>query len=292
VRVINENTDIPVSRITLGDRPRLRPVSAEGVATVRASIEAIGLTHAIAVRRAQFMGEPGYMLMSGAHRLGAAKALGWETIRARVYECSLDEARLFEIDDNLAGSELSALELVTFMAERKRVYERLHPETRQGAAGAAARWDAAPEGEDCLNNMQANRSSFASSVAEKRGISVRQVQKLLAIGEALTPGIVAALQGAPQRRALRFSELKLLAAASPDAQALAAHRLAADEKMSPKKALGIVPPERDAEMAALLRILDAFERAPAKVRRQAARRLLEQHAGAFLAAQAGEDDAA
>ena len=90
---------------------------------------------------------------------------------------TLDEARLFEIDDNLAGAELSAVELVVFMAERKRVHQRLHPETAQGRAGAVARW----------TPMQEREMSFASAIAEKRGLSVRQAQRLIAIGEKLDP---------------------------------------------------------------------------------------------------------
>ena len=47
--------------------------------------------------------------MAGAHRLTAARELGWETIKVTCWTCTDDFARLMEIDDNLAGAELTAL---------------------------------------------------------------------------------------------------------------------------------------------------------------------------------------
>lgn len=154
---------------------RMRPVSETGVAALLASIEELGvIKDPIHVRKKRRQGVETLVLMAGGHRLAAAQRLGWDSIPARVWvDVTDDWAQLMEIDDNLAGADLSPLELAVFMARRKQVYERLHPEAKAGAAGAAARWDAV----DIV--------SFASSVAEKRDMSERNIRRLVKAGSRL-----------------------------------------------------------------------------------------------------------
>lgn len=96
-------------------------------------------------------------LIAGGHRLEAARRLGWEEIEAKVWTDVTDDwARLMEVDDNLAGSGMNALDTAVFLATRKAVYERLHPETKAGVAGGLARQGSASE-----------LSSFADVTAEK-----------------------------------------------------------------------------------------------------------------------------
>ena len=187
-------TDLAVADIVCRDR--LRPVSEAGVAALIASIGELGvIKDAVHVRRKK---DGTFHLMAGAHRLEAARRLGMATIPVKAWTCTDDWARLVEIDDNLAGAELTALDTALFLARRKEVYERLHPETLRGVAGARARWSDASE-----------LGSFASTTAEKLGITERQVQKIVAAGERLQPPDVQALRRAP--RPVTLKDLTVIA---------------------------------------------------------------------------------
>jgi hypothetical protein len=77
-----------------------------------------------------------YTLIAGWHRLAAAEKLGWKKIRAEIREgLDADAAELAEIDENLIRAELSPAERALHFGKRKRLYEKVHPETRHGAVG-------------------------------------------------------------------------------------------------------------------------------------------------------------
>lgn len=162
-------------------RDRLRPVSEAGLAALISSIEATGhMTDDIHVRRVRKGKKTEFVLIAGGHRVEAAKRLGWTEIRAKIWECTADFARLMEADENLAKSDLSPLELATFLAARKAAYLKVYPETARGGDRKSV---------DFRKN-QTELSSFCSSAAEKRCMTERQVRKYVAIGEALEPNIV------------------------------------------------------------------------------------------------------
>lgn len=169
---------------------RLRPVSEAGVAALMASIDETGvMKDAIHVRQKK---NGTLALIAGGHRLEAAKRLGWTEIEAKVWTDVTDDwSRLMEIDDNIAGAELSPLDTAVFLAARKRVYEKLHPEAKAstGAALAAKRWDAA----DMMSV-----ASFAAATAEKFGMTDRHVRRLIAAGTRLDSRDVALLRKAPR----------------------------------------------------------------------------------------------
>jgi ParB family chromosome partitioning protein len=177
---------VPVAEIETGSR--IRPVSEAGVAAIIASIRDVGVMKDPVHLRRKKGGV--LVLIAGAHRLEAARRLGWETVEARVWvDVTDDWARLMEIDDNLAGAELNPLDTAVFLARRKEVYERLHPEAKAniGAQLAAKRWDAA-------DTMSV--ASFAAVTAEKFGMSERNIRRLIAAGAALAPPDLAHLRQA------------------------------------------------------------------------------------------------
>lgn len=189
--LIQSKVELPIAAIE--ESQRLRPVSEAGVATILASIREIGqLANAVVVRQQHRSGGIRYTLLDGAHRLEAARRLGWETVPVRVFECTNDQARLLEIDGNLAGAELNPLDTAVFLATRKAVYERLHPETRAGVAGGLARQGSATE-----------LSSFADVTAEKFGMTARQVRKIVSAGSRLGPDEIAKLRSAPRQVTLK-----------------------------------------------------------------------------------------
>ncbi len=104
-----------------------------------------------------------------------------------------DWAALMEIDDNLSGSDLSTMELAVFLAKRKEVFERLHPETKHGG----------DRGNQLTGGRQNDTMSFCQSVAEKRDISPREVERLVKAGKRLSDRDVRKLSQAPQQPTLK-----------------------------------------------------------------------------------------
>lgn len=166
---------------------RLRPATDAGIESIIASIRELGvIKDPIHLRRTK----RGLVLIAGLHRLEAARRLGWSEVEAKVWTDVTDDwARIMEIDDNLAGAELNALDTAVFLATRKAVYERLHPETKRGVAGAKSRWDAT----DIVSV-----ASFASATAEKFGMAERHVRRLIAAGSKLSPQDARLLRASPR----------------------------------------------------------------------------------------------
>ncbi|OJY35784.1 MAG: chromosome partitioning protein ParB [Rhodobacterales bacterium 65-51] len=181
---------VRIADIVIGSR--LRPVSAAGVESLITSISETGvMKDAIHLRKKK---DGSLHLLAGAHRTEAARRLGWDEIEAKIWTDVTDDwARLIEIDDNLAGAEMNALDTAVFLATRKAIYERLHPETRRGVAGAAGRWDA----------TEPSSVAFVKSTADKFGMTERQVFKIVAAGSRLGPDEVASLRAAPRQVSLK-----------------------------------------------------------------------------------------
>lgn len=194
---------VPVAEVIVRDR--LRPVTEAGVQSLLASIAETGvMKDAIHVRKKK---DGSLHLIAGGHRLEAARRLDWKMIEAKVWTDVTDDwARLMEIDDNLAGAEMNALDTAVFLATRKEVYERLHPEAKAatGSALAAKRWNAAEP---------SSVASFAAATAEKFGLTDRQIRKIVAAGTKLGPDEVARLRAAP--RAVTLKDLTEIAKIGP-----------------------------------------------------------------------------
>lgn len=191
--LIQSKTSLPIDQIEVTGR--LRPVSPAGVATIVASIREIGqLANPVVVRQLRRKGEVIWHVLDGAHRLEALRELGWTEVPVRVFECTDDQARIMEIDGNLSGAELNPLDTAVFLATRKAVYERLHPETKAatGAELVAKRWG---DTSDIV--------SFVTATAEKFGLSKRHVERLVSAGSKLGPDEIARLRKAPRQVTLK-----------------------------------------------------------------------------------------
>jgi ParB family transcriptional regulator, chromosome partitioning protein len=254
--------EIALSDITIANR--LRPAGEQGVATLLASVEEIGdITDPIHVKKLK----KGYRLIDGGHRMEAARRLGRTTIMARIWACTDVQARLMEVDCNLAGAELTALDNALHLAERKRVYEELHPETKRGTAGANARWHAT------------ELSSFASATALKFNISDRQVRKIVAVGEALSPREIADLRAGPAAITLK-DLIGLSKISEPIIRADVVGALAAGNAKSVPEALARLTPksqkETDPVEDAFKALVAAWKRAPAPAKRRFAGDIAEE----------------
>lgn len=271
-QVISESREVAIAEISVEDR--LRPVSEAGVAAIAESVRTLGrFTDPVQVRRLKGR-EQRFALMDGAHRVEVAQRLGHEVIRAVVWECGAEEARLFEVDGNLARADLSVLEQCMFMAERKRVHLRLYPET---ARGGDRRSEAAQDQTDTDVTLVDPGETFASVIAEKRGISLRHAYRLISIGERLDGETLAALGELRDR--LRYGDLMALAdVPTDDVRRRAAERLADGAKnvrVALAEATGRARAPKNPVDQAFLALWDRFERAPMAAKR----RFLDQLAG-------------
>ena len=248
-------TAIPVAAID--DTGRLRPVDLDKMEQVRRSMAAIGLRNAIEVRA-----KPGggWRLVAGAHRLAAARALGWATIDAVVFEGSDDEARLAEIDENLVRHELSPFDQAVFLAERAAIYRRLNPETRRGGDSKSKKIkDKAPNSQPASLVARA----FAQDVAERIGFhpstvwrALARFERLTAEARALVRGSAIAANGAALD-ALIKAPLARQAAVARHALGLPGDRPITERMATAREAvLGVVRPAPDRVRA----VQAAFER--------------------------------
>ncbi len=170
-------TELDVDLIEMGDR--LRPVSRAGVEAIKESVRQIGvIKDRIHVRKLK---NGKYRLLAGGHRLTVSRELRDEgqvefaTIQVVCWRCNDDFARLLEIDDNLASAELTPLDNAVFLAARKELYERMHPEARQGGA----------RGNQHTGGWQTDTMSFCQTTAEKFGLTDRHIRRLVKAGEAI-----------------------------------------------------------------------------------------------------------
>jgi ParB family transcriptional regulator, chromosome partitioning protein len=175
-------TELDIAEIkVLGTR--LRPVSEAAVDALIALIEEYGFTSPILVRKQR----KDFVLLDGAHRLEAITRLGRKTIPVTACTCTDVDAALMEAGQNLPGG-MGALDDAVFLAAWKRAYLKKHPETARGVAGAAARWE----------DIQPNNSSFAKMVAARRGVTERNIQKIVTSAEQLDPHEITTLKSAPK----------------------------------------------------------------------------------------------
>ncbi|MDX9862590.1 MAG: ParB/RepB/Spo0J family partition protein [Rhodospirillales bacterium] len=178
-----ETRPVPILNIDFGDR--LRQASPEHVEVIAASMADGGQEQAIMVCQHG----RGLRLVAGLHRTLAAKMLGWAQIRADVWETETDqpelEIRLAEIDENLVRHELNPLDRAVFLAERKRVYQDLHPETKPGGDRRSRK------------NQKLNVSlwSFSKETAKRTGLSNATIKRATAIASRLAPDVRARLTG-------------------------------------------------------------------------------------------------
>lgn len=253
---------VKVGEIEVGSR--LRPVSEAGVASLLASIAETGVMKNAVHLRQKKGGQ--LVLIAGAHRLEVAHRLGWDEIEAKVWADVTDDwARLMEIDDNIAGAELSPLDTAVFLAERKRVYEKLHPEKTRGVAGAAARWDA-------TDTMSV--ASFADATAEKFGMSPRQIFRLIAAGSKLDPRDLSLLRKAPKPVTLKdLGEIAKIGQPTEryevvDALSEGRAKSAADARRQWRVKQGVSSPVQDPVETQYLTLMKAWVRAGAPARRR------------------------
>lgn len=113
---------VALSDITIPPH-RARALDAGAVARLAGSIGAIGLRTPITLRYSTEDDE--ILLVTGLHRLEAARSLGWHTIPALYVEGTPDDARMWEIAENLHRAELSVVERAEHIEEWRTLAEKV-----------------------------------------------------------------------------------------------------------------------------------------------------------------------
>ena len=130
-------------------------------------------------------GELGYILVTGWHRLMAARELKWDSINATVLDgISTDQATLAEIDENLIRADLTPAERAIHMARRKELYEKLHPQTKAKIAGGKARQGTASD-----------KLSFAKETAKAIGKNKRTIERDAKRGKDIPTDVLSGVVG-------------------------------------------------------------------------------------------------
>jgi ParB-like chromosome segregation protein Spo0J len=179
--------------------PDRRPAKPDAVKKLAESIDSIGLRHPITVRR---KGEQ-YILVAGLHRMEAFRRLDRDYIPCLIVTMSKDDARMWEIAENLHRSELTAQERADNIAEwielcDKKVLRQLDAKPRGGRPKGGVR---AASRELGLGEAEARRSVKISSIspeakkaAKEAGLDNNQ-SALLKVASAPPSQQVAAVAG-------------------------------------------------------------------------------------------------
>jgi ParB family chromosome partitioning protein len=205
----NEVRDIPLSEIDIPEN-RARSFDPDEAKALAFIIASTGLQNPIRVRA---VGNR-FRLVSGRKRLEAIRLLEWEAIPSTVSTAATDDdARLEEVMENLGRYDLNKLDRCQHLYELKQVYERLHPQAKNGGDRKSEKIrilnsDSDPEGEIF---------GFVGATAQKIGLSRSVIADAVKIWTDLTPESRQRLAGT--RLANHQSGLKELSEQSPVAQA-------------------------------------------------------------------------
>ena len=174
--------EIPIGNIKLPDAKR--GVDDEKVGQIGGSISQVGLLNPLTVRSDTME------LIAGRHRYHAVVELGWKKVPCALLNVDDDHASLARIDENLVRSELTAAERAQWIAERKAIYERLFPQTKQGATGRGGR-------KKKSDSDSFPAPAFVDDTSTKTGRSKTEVKTDAQIGKSLDPDEFEAIEGTP-----------------------------------------------------------------------------------------------
>lgn len=250
--------DLLISHIFV--RQDARKIDETAVRGLIESIREVGIINPLRVRPARKHVEgveaDAYEVTAGAHRLRAARKLGLEAVPCIVVNDDDLHAELAMIDENLMRAELGPAERAHGTARRKAIYLELHPETAQGTAGAAGRWDA---------TANLATASFTEATAQATGASERTVRRDAERGEKISERALSLVAGTSLNTGAYLDKLKKL---GPNEQEARVQR----ELAAPRKPVSPAPEPRnefESEQVWLTKLVKIFEAAPDEWRERA-----------------------
>ncbi len=198
-------TEIEVSKVKIPKNRHARPAV---VVALSESIGEIGLLNPIIL-------DDDNNVITGVHRVAAHKHLGLKMIAYRRSDLDDLGRALARIDENLCRNQMNALERAEALEERKLLWERLHPETKQGGA---------PGKKGGGKSKTATVAGFASDTAKKTGASERSVQQYTQVAKSLDEEAREAIRDTPAANSI--TDLVKLAQLPAEKQREVAQRIA------------------------------------------------------------------
>jgi ParB family chromosome partitioning protein len=135
----------------------------------------------------------GFTLVTGAHRIAAAKLLGWTVVDAIVTEMSDDEAIEAEVDENLYRSDLNGADRALFLAKKLELYTYSGGKLKRGRDLRKSASLADLPG-DSANKKEVVR--FYDQVDAKFGIKRRTAERLIRRARNISPKLWAVIRSA------------------------------------------------------------------------------------------------
>jgi len=187
---------IEINKVNTDEKNRIRTTSGYDINNIMDSIKTLGLFHPIIINKDN-------KLIAGYRRLKACKELGWNLIPVFIKENlnELEEVNI-EIQENLRRKNLSPYEIDIAVAKWKRIYEKMHPETKYLAHVKSGKRDS--KGRILSNNQMAESSSwinetsnddddesidqikrFTKIAGELANVSERSIRNRVQVGEAI-----------------------------------------------------------------------------------------------------------
>lgn len=208
---------IPLYLIDISDN-RIRRQRPDRVETLAKDIAVNGQLQPIVVVEEE---NGRFSLDDGAIRIAAIRLNKGDDIDARVTSVAWlkpEHRRLREIMTNLNREDYTALERCEALAELKRVYEELYPETRKGGDKGNQHTGG--------KKRQTEIFSFSQTAAEATGLSDRAIRLAIAIWNGLTLVAKERLRGTWIER--KQTEIRALSEASPNIQSAVLDLLLSD----------------------------------------------------------------
>lgn len=255
--------------VDIDDSDRLRPVDKDQAALIAQSMEETGVVENPIVIRPVIGAEHPYKLTSGGHRLEAFRQLGLTDLEIGKHVVIRDqgelEARLSEVDENLARHELNALDRAFFMAERKRVYLEINRVHGRGGDRKSDR--VKPETNSQSLGFEFSER-FSANAAKRLRLGEETIRLALRIADKLDREAAALIRGSVietnQNELLLFIEMP---AAEQRRAAAAIHAGQAKTTAQARIAIGVAKPIKDDPQAKLLATLhDCWRRASSRTR--------------------------
>lgn len=243
---------------------RLRPIDPAHVELIAASIEQRGIEQPIVVRKRPASSPSTYILIVGGHRFEAMRALGWTelTIGKHVLVTDVDEleARLMEIDENIARRNLNALDRALFLAERQKVYAERNRTLGRGGDRKSKQFNEKINSESFRIDFS---DRFSEDAAKRTGYSESTIQKALTLAKRLDKAAIAEIRGTPIED--NQNELFQLAELGEADQRKVAARIKSGEAKSvgqAKVAAGLAKPQTvDPQARVLAALLENWDKA-------------------------------
>lgn len=162
-------------------------------------------------------------LISGRHRFVAHQVLKLDKIDVKVSDLDELGLQLARIDENLVRQTYTALERAEALAERKRIYEAMHPTAKRGGDRSKLRPAESARG-------------FAKDTSAKTGAGESTIHEYVAVAEKLDPEAKAKIASTPAGDSIK--DLTRLARLDPEVQRQVAALVSMDpENTSVKSAV-------------------------------------------------------